>query len=108
MLKNQSTADNVALFLEDVKQDDDIVERFNIPEAGVMSKSSNEARLERDFRPLVEILMIKYKDDAKKAANNKPFLPTTMEEVRREEPGSMRQFSKLYASKKLSFIHLVS
>ena len=32
----QSTADNVALFLEDVKQDGDIVTQFNIPEAGAI------------------------------------------------------------------------
>ena len=83
MLKNQSTADNVALFLEDVKQDNDIVTKFDIPEAGAISKINNEARLERDFKPLVEILMKKYKDDAKKVANT-PFLPTTMEEVLRD------------------------
>ena len=83
MLKNQSTADNVALFLEDVKQDADIVSKFNIPEVGTISKTNNEARLERDFKPLVEILMQKYKDDAKKAAN-KPFLPTTMAEVMKD------------------------
>ena len=44
MLKNQSTADNVALFLEDVKQDTEIVRQFSIPEAGAISKTSNEAR----------------------------------------------------------------
>ena len=84
----------------------DIVQRFNIPEAGAISKTKNEARLERDFQPLVEILMQKYKvilvsdwlgayhvieycfligqfqDDAKRAATNKPFLPKTMAEVR--------------------------
>ena len=83
MLKNQSTADNVALFLEDVKQDQNIVSRFNIPQPGVMSKPNNEARLERDFKPLVEILMLKYKDDAKKASN-RPQLPSTKSEIEKE------------------------
>jgi len=83
MLKNQSTADNVALFLEDVKQDLEIVEHFQIPEGGVLSKSSNEARLERDFKPLVELLMKKYKDDPKNSAK-KLVLPKTVAEVEKE------------------------
>jgi len=83
MLKNQSTSDNVALFLEDVKQDQDVVSKFDIPEAGAINKTNNEARLERDFKPLVEILMKKYKDDAKKVVNT-PFLPATMKEVEKE------------------------
>ena len=83
MLKNQSTADNVALFLEDVKQDGDIVNQFSIPEPGAISKTHNEARLDQDFKPLVEILMQKYKDDAKKASK-KPCLPKTMEQVEKE------------------------
>ena len=83
MLKNQSTADNVALFLEDVKQDHEIVEQFQIPEGGLLSKSNNEARLERDFKPLVEMLMQKYKDDPKNAAK-KIVLPETVEEVEKD------------------------
>ena len=83
MLKNQSTADNVALFLEDVKQDQEIVERFKIPEGGILSKSDNEGRLERDFKPLLEMLMQKYKDDPKNSAG-KMVLPATVEDVERD------------------------
>eukprot|EP00092_Neocalanus_flemingeri_P000749 GFUD01000793.1.p1 GENE.GFUD01000793.1~~GFUD01000793.1.p1 ORF type:complete len:1909 (+),score=561.12 GFUD01000793.1:540-5729(+) len=83
MLKNQSTADNVALFLEDVKQDVEIVEQFEIPEGGILSKSGNEARLERDFKPLVEMLMKKYKDDPKNSAK-KLVLPETVAEVEKD------------------------
>ena len=46
-------------------------------------KTNNEARLDQDFKPLVEILMQKYKEDAKKASK-KPCLPGTMEQVERE------------------------
>lgn len=83
MLKNQSTADNVALFLEDVKQDQEIVERFKIPEGGILSKSDNEGRLERDFKPLLEMLMQKYKDDPKNASD-KMILPATVEDVEKD------------------------
>ena len=48
-----------------------------------MSKSNNEARLDRDFKPLVEILMLKYKDDAKRASN-RPQLPSTKAEIEEE------------------------
>ena len=41
------------------------------------------ARLDQDFKPLVEILMQKYKEDAKKASK-KPCLPKTMEQVEKE------------------------
>ena len=64
-------------------QDQDVVSKFDIPEAGAINKTNNEARLERDFKPLVEILMKKYKDDAKKVVNT-PFLPATMKEVEKE------------------------
>ena len=46
-------------------------------------KTNNEARLDQDFKPLVEILMQKYQEDAKKASK-KPCLPGTMEQVERE------------------------
>lgn len=82
MLKNHSTADNVALFLEDVKQDQEIVDQFHIPEISV-SKTDNEARLERDFKPLVEMLMLKYKDDPKNASK-RVALPKTVEEVEKD------------------------
>ena len=51
----------ILILLSDWSVTGDIVQRFNIPEAGAISKTKNEARLERDFQPLVEILMQKYK-----------------------------------------------
>ena len=45
----QSTADNVALFLEDVKQDGDIVTQFNIPEAGAISRIEMLTEIRESF-----------------------------------------------------------
>ena len=45
----QSTADNVALFLEDVKQDGDIVTQFNIPEAGAISRIELSTKFRESF-----------------------------------------------------------
>ena len=81
MMKNQTTADNVSLFLADVRQDEEISSRFTVPKVGTVSKLDNEARLEGDFEPLMEMLIAKYREDPKSWP--RLVLPETMDEIRR-------------------------
>jgi len=79
MMKNPTTADNVALFLADVKQAEEVVNIFSVPEAGTVNRMDNEARLDRDFKPLVQLLLSKYRDDPGTAP--RIILPATMEGI---------------------------
>ena len=97
MLRNQSSADDVALFLEDARQDQEIVDRFQVPPIGELGRAANEARIEADFAPLVELLMAKYR----KAGSGTGVglrLPSTLAEVEAQYnlvfPGSQSRNDK--------------
>eukprot|EP00095_Tigriopus_kingsejongensis_P011852 maker-scaffold493_size155937-snap-gene-0.21 protein:Tk11852 transcript:maker-scaffold493_size155937-snap-gene-0.21-mRNA-1 annotation:"general transcription factor 3c polypeptide 1" len=79
MMKNPTTANNVTLFLADLQQDTEISSRYVVPMNGTLSKEDNEARLLRDFEPLVNELVGKYRNSA--SDKNSLVLPDTMEEL---------------------------
>ena len=80
MLRNQSSADDVALFLEDARQDQEIVDRFQVPLTGELGRAANEVRIETDFAPLVELLMAKYRKAGSDTGKGLQ-LPSTLAEV---------------------------
>ena len=80
MLRNQSSADDVALFLEDARQDQEIVDRFQVPSTGELGRAANEVRIETDFAPLVELLMAKYRKAGSDTGKGLQ-LPSTLAEV---------------------------
>ena len=61
MLKNPTTFSNVNLFLAEIKQDPMVLTKFPIPERGEISRDENEKRMKRDFPPLLEVLVKKFK-----------------------------------------------
>ena len=61
MLKNPTTFSNVNLFLAEIKQDPMVLTKFPIPERGEISRDENEKRMKRDFPPLLDILVKKFK-----------------------------------------------
>ena len=97
MLKNDTTADNVRLFLADVQRDAtvstgltgyndisdlinfQITSRFLVPSAGELSRTDNDDRLERDFEPLVDVLVEKYKRRGGPEADT--LLPDDLDEL---------------------------
>jgi hypothetical protein len=79
MLRNPSSADDVALFLEDARQDPAVTGGFPVPSAGQLRRADNDHRLERDFGPLVEALVGKYRQAGAGAAPLQ--LPGTRAEV---------------------------
>ncbi len=82
MLKNQTTVDNVALFLAELHQDPAVLRDFPVPESGSLGKEENERRLQRDFEPLVNLLLDKYqrRSSGKDALN----LPDNIEDIYRQ------------------------
>ena len=61
MIKNPTTLSNVNLFLAEVKQDVIVINKFPIPERGEISRDENDKRMKRDFPPLLDILVEKFK-----------------------------------------------
>lgn len=81
MLKNQSSADNVALFLEDARQDQAVVDRFLLSPPEQEVRQEHEVRLEKDFGPLVLLLLAKYR---KGGGQERLVLPATRQEVEQQ------------------------
>eukprot|EP00094_Tigriopus_californicus_P009796 TCALIF_09445-PA protein Name:"Similar to Gtf3c1 General transcription factor 3C polypeptide 1 (Rattus norvegicus)" AED:0.03 eAED:0.04 QI:37/0.71/0.62/1/0.85/0.87/8/0/1945 len=79
MMKNPTTASNVTLFLADLHQDHEIVGQFVVPLNGVLTREENDTRLARDFEPLVEKLVEKYRNSTSRQTQIK--LPDTLEEL---------------------------
>ena len=61
MIKNPTTLSNVNLFLAEVKQDGIVLNKFPVPERGEISRDENDKRMKRDFPPLLDILVEKFK-----------------------------------------------
>ena len=49
------------LFLAEIKQDPIVLRKFPIPERGEISRDENEKRMKRDFPPLLDVLVKKFK-----------------------------------------------
>ena len=79
MLKNETTTENVGLFLAEVKQDEDILSRFSPPDPP-LPKEANERRLKEHFEPLVNILLEKYKSG--KRQEDSIEIPDTIEGIK--------------------------
>jgi len=89
MMKNQTTVDNVNLFLADLQQDETLLDRFNLALDPNESKADAELRLDTEFGELVHILITK-KENASNAT--KLDLPDTIEAIKEKytilNPGS--------------------
>jgi len=77
MIKNETTMDNVTLFLADLQQDQNLTRFTQEPDPNE-SKVESDARLEKEFAELVDILITKREN-----ANSQPQLqlPHTLQEV---------------------------
>ena len=78
MLRNRQSAEDVALFLEDARQDGEVAAAFPaVPRE--LAKAEQEARVERDFGPLVELLVARNARSSRAAPALR--LPPTLAEV---------------------------
>merc|ERR1740128_565732 len=79
MMKNGTTADNVALFLADVEQDEEFTARFPRKPIAGETRAETETRIEAEFEQMVHMLIKKNRESPVDGA--KLVLPDSREKI---------------------------